>query len=68
MPFALHQPLTLFKHLLFSQYTSVNRIHLVPFFFCITIYVFIIDNILYIVILFYKNNILYEIFVLLYIL
>nr|DAO41281.1 MAG TPA: hypothetical protein [Caudoviricetes sp.] len=28
MPFALHQPLTLFKHLRFSQYTSVNRIHL----------------------------------------
>nr|DAY32077.1 MAG TPA: hypothetical protein [Caudoviricetes sp.] len=24
----MHQPLTLFKHLLFSQYTSVNRIHL----------------------------------------
>nr|DAK34651.1 MAG TPA: hypothetical protein [Caudoviricetes sp.]DAK36914.1 MAG TPA: hypothetical protein [Caudoviricetes sp.]DAT02280.1 MAG TPA: hypothetical protein [Caudoviricetes sp.]DAU33880.1 MAG TPA: hypothetical protein [Caudoviricetes sp.] len=39
---ALHQPFTLLRHRLFSQYTSVNRIHLVPFFFCITIFDFII--------------------------
>nr|DAF07738.1 MAG TPA: hypothetical protein [Caudoviricetes sp.] len=53
----MHQPFTLLRHRLFSQYTSVNHIHLVSFIFCITTFTFIIDNILYIVILFYKNNI-----------